>query len=326
MGNKKGYFCASIKMKRNFLIILLFIIVFDIVAEAQRGRKNFSGNRRNRYRYEYVFGFGVTNFLGDLGGLNKIGTDYSPVDLEFTLTRPAAMFGWRYRLGEFYAVRGTFAWGIARGDDKLTKEFFRNNRNLSFKSNLFELSAQFEGFIMKSQGGHRYKIKGAKGFKAKDIQGYGFVGIGAVLFNPKAKYLNGRYYPLQPLGTEGQGLVSGTKKYSRVTVAIPVGIGGKYAIDRYWSIGFETGWRKTFTDYMDDVSTTYHTQTLIANGATPQAIYFADPTQGQGLGPSPSSVAEGEQRGDPKQNDSYLFFNITAAYKVIYKKRTRSKF
>lgn len=298
----------------------LFLVVITVLCFSFSG----SAQRWNKYRYEGVLGIGATNFLGDLGGANQIGTN-GLRDLELVLTRPSVSGGLRYRIYQHWSVKGTLGWGIIRGDDKLTKEPYRNNRNLHFRSHVIELSAVLEGHLTKEQKGHRYKIKGAKGWKNIEINTYGFVGIAVLYFNPMAKYKNGGWYALQPLGTEGQGIKPGLRKYSRVTVAIPIGIGFKHLIGRYMSLGIEAGMRKTFTDYLDDVSTLYYTDDIRAYyNNDPLHVYFADPSEGQGW--SPRSVAQGQQRGDPRDKDSYMFIHITIGHKIIYRKRTRSKF
>ena len=301
-------------MKRGqFLLFLVLSISLSINAQ-----------RWNKFRYEALGYLGVTNFLGDLGGADQIGTN-GLRDLELILTRPSAALGVRYRIYERWSTKAMISWGVIRGDDKLTNEFYRNNRQLHFRSHVWELSWQLEGHVSKEQTGHRYKIKGAKGWKNLELNIYGFAGLALMHFNPKAKYIDGRWYALQPLGTEGQGINPDADKYSRLTVTIPMGFGIKHLIGRFWSVGLEVGIRKTFTDYLDDVSTIYYTDSIrLYTNNDPIAVYFADPSQGQG--PSPRSVVQGQQRGDPKDRDAYMFIHLTVAYKLSYKKRTRSKF
>ena len=320
------------------LFLLIFVLACTSASYSQVGRSknykksssNFTSSRKfwKSYRQEIALGIGVSNFLGDLGGLNRIGTDYSIVDLEFALTRPDLSATYRYRLARRWAVKGGLYYGVMRGDDKLTKEPFRQNRNLHFKSNIYELSGQLEfSFLVREQVGHRYSIKGARGFKNLDVTGYVFLGIGGFYFNPKAQY-SGKWYELQPLGTEGQGIKPGTKKYSRISGAIPMGAGFKHNINRYWSINIEAGLRKTFTDYIDDASTTYYNNDIILQERGTAAAYLADPN----LGNFPyqfdttGRTADGQQRADSKQNDSYMFVILSIAKKFTRINRTRSKF
>jgi hypothetical protein len=294
-----------------------------------RTNSKFS-NKRNKPRKEYIIGFGASNFLGELGGANQIGTNFVR-DLEFTATRPSVALGMRYKFAKRWAVKGGLHYLLLSGNDKLTKEPFRNNRNLSFRSHTFELSVQGEFYFTKEQSGHIYKIKNAKGMKSYDYQGYLFVGIGGFYYNPQAKY-RGNWVNLQPLGTEGQGLAGGPKKYSRVSICIPYGIGGKYAINKEWAVGLELGIRKTFTDYIDDVSGVYYDNNAIflAKGETAAAL--ADPSllnYPEELGGNSTifrQTAAGQQRGDQTDKDAYMFLNVTVSYKVPSKRKTRSKF
>ncbi|MBI4945889.1 MAG: hypothetical protein HY840_05750 [Bacteroidetes bacterium] len=259
---------------------------------------------------------GATNFLGDLGGADQIGT-HAFKDFEYVLTRTALSFGMRYKFGKFFTVKNNLYWATLRGDDKLTKEPFRNNRNINFRSPIWELSTQLEFNFIKEQTGHVYKIRGVRGMQHRDRQVYVFGGGGLFYFNPKG-YWNGKWYPLEPLHTEGIS-------YSRINYLISVGSGFRLALNRYWGIGLELGLRYTFTDYIDDVSTTYQDPSTF-NG-NPVAIHFANPS----LADRPSGAwgcqtCIGEERGDHTHKDSYMFGTITVGYKVMYRKRSRSKF
>ncbi|MCK6649171.1 MAG: DUF6089 family protein [Bacteroidia bacterium] len=323
-------------MHKRLLIVLL--LVLPIVASAQyRGTKRKGlrtnskfANKRNKPQKEYILGVGVSNFLGELGGANQIGTNFVK-DLEFTATRPSLALGMRYKFHKRWAVKGGLHYLLLSGNDKLTQEPFRKNRNLHFRSHTFELSVQGEFYFTKEQSGHIYKIKNAKGMKSYDYQGYIFVGVGAFYYNPQAKY-NGNWVNLQPLSTEGQGLAGGPKKYSRVSICIPYGIGGKYAINKEWAVGLEAGIRKTFTDYIDDVSGVYYNNSAIFQAKGAPAAYLADPSlmnypEELGGNATPyNQSAVGQQRGDPKDKDAYMFLNVTVNYKMPSKRKTRSKF
>lgn len=321
------------KMQKKLLLLLLIILPF--LASAQYGGKRYKrannfANSKKKPRKEYVFGIGAANFLGELGGANQIGTNFVK-DLEFSTTRPSLAIGMRYKTSKRFGVKGGLYYQLVSGADRLTKEPFRNNRNLSFRSHIFEVSVQGEFYFTKEQQGHRYKIKNAKGMKNYDYQAYLFVGIGGFFFNPQAKY-EGHWVNLQPLGTEGQGLPGGPKKYKRVNICIPYGIGAKYNINKDYSVGLEIGMRKTFTDYIDDVSTVYYDNDKLRDENGAMAADLADPSllrypaELGGNSVNAWQAGPGQQRGDPKDKDAYMFVNITVSYKVPYKKRTRSKF
>ncbi len=284
------------------IVILVFVLALSVVqAQAQKL------NQWKRYRLELVGGLGVTTFLGELGGSDKEGTNFIR-DFNFKMTRPVFNLGVRYRLRERIAVKATLNYGILRGDDSQTKQLQRRNRNLNFYSNVFELSGNLEYFFIKEKIGGRYSLKGG----SQDISAYAFVGLSALWFNPYGKHKDtGEWVALQPLGTEGQGLVPTREKYSRFTLAIPYGLGMKYRLNRSWSVGLEFGIRKAFSDYLDDVSTTYFDFSKVQN-VSQETIDFADPS----LGEIPGQTAPNQQRGDARDYDSYSYFSITLSRKL----------
>ena len=301
--------------KLLFSLLLFSELVSVAVAQHNHRSRGHFWRKKPPYSDELIGSLCVANFLGDLGGANQIGT-HGLKDLHLALTRPALGIGMRIKIAQFFSAKGNFYWGIIRGDDKLTLEPARHARNLNFKSNIFELSGQVEFNFIREQKGHIYQIKGVRGMKHKEKSLYLFAGAGLVHFNPKGLY-EGKWYALQPLSTEGEGILPGTKKYSRNTAIISVGGGFRVAINKYWGIGFEFGMRKTFSDYMDDVSTTYP-DPKIFNG-DPVATYLSNPGH--------LDVAYGvDIRGDRTHNDAYMFGTFTVGYKVMHKKRSRSKF
>ncbi len=282
-------------------------LLFCMIALPFLGNAQIAKKRWKAYRMEYTLGLGATNFLGELGGANRVGT-HAFRDLEFTATRPALSLGYRYKLSPTFALHTKFSYGVVFGDDKLTKEKFRNDRNLSFKSNIFELSTNLELNFLQEQVGHRYKLRGVRGLRNIEISAYGFIGVGVFKFNPKAQ-LDGDWYELQPLGTEGQGQISTREKYKRIQLCVPLGLGVKYAIDRNWSVGLEIGLRYTFTDYIDDVSKSYY-YPRSSNAGDDIVLLLAN----RSLNPESNSV--GDQRGDPRYNDAYVFAMFTLNYRL----------
>ena len=322
-------------------LLLLLLVIAPFVSSAQyksnyhtlkksRSSTNRFVKRKKKPRPEFILGLGASNFLGELGGANKVGTFFVK-DFEFKTTRPSAQIGIRYKFNNHWAVKGGLYYELLSGSDTLTLEPFRHNRNLSFRANVLELSAQGEFFITKEQQGSHYKIKNAKGMKNYDFQAYLFAGVGGFFYNPQALYY-GSWVNLQPLGTEGQGLPGQPKKYSRFSVCIPYGIGMKEAISREWAIGVEIGMRKTFTDYIDDVSTNYYDNAKLRAARGNMAADLADPSlhnYPQELGGDASGSYQtlaGQVRGHSKHKDAYMFINITASYKIPWRRRTRSKF
>jgi len=300
--------------------VVFVLVTFDIVSYAQP--THFTTNSYWKHqRKELVFGIGASNFLGDLGGLNKVGTGYSPIDIEWVTTRPSFHIGYRYRIKSWLSTKSLFSYMILKGDDALTAEPARRNRNLKFRSHLFELSQHFEVIIFNSEEfGARYRPMGVKGSKNKNTLIYAFSGISGFFFIPQGPG-DGGWTNLRPLHTEGQGLPNGPDQYSNFGVAIPFGLGAKVSIDAVWRMTFELTYTKTFTDYIDDVSTVYYDKDAIGDAYGDQAKYFSDPSSGY----FSSWTNPGEQRGDSGENDAYLMFNVSFTRNLTYKRKRGKK-
>ncbi len=302
------------------LSLLLFVLSLTLNAQTRKLRKD-----------ELVFGIGGTGFMGELGGANKIGS-YGPRDFDFKAMRPSFDFGYRYRISDRWAIKTSAFYGLIYGNDKLTKELYRNNRNLYFRSHLAELSSQLDFFFMTNITGQRYKLK-VHGKKNVRFSGYLFAGVGGFYFNPQARYhLDGegvkKWYNLKDFSTEGQGIIPTRKKYSNFAFCVPFGVGFSYGWTKYWAIGLEYGFRKTFTDYIDDCSTTYVDKGIYGNLSTEKSIrqeYFANPSPTKDKPveqfPLTMSTRPGMQRGDPKKKDAYMFVMLNVYYKIHTNKK-----
>lgn len=136
------------------------------------------------------------------------------------------------------------------------------------------------------------------------------------MHNPKTFY-NGQWVELRPLRTEGQA-----KAYSKFGIAIPAGVGFSFTVNKQYRLGWEFGWRTTFTDYLDDVSTVYADPSDLSS---PLAIALANRTDelsfDQGFA---NNYTAGNKRGDPTHNDSYMFMTVSFSWviKGVSKKKT----
>ena len=294
-------------MKKYIFTLLLLVFCFCSYAQAWK-----------TVRHEVYFGVGASNFLGDLGGAKGIGT-HGIKDLKLRMTRPTVMVGYKYMLSQYFSLKGSLIWSLLNGDDANTKNDIRNNRNLSFRSNIGEATAYIEYFPYADKVYPRYKLKGIRGNKAFSLSPYLFTGIGVTLFNPKANY-NGEWVALQPLATEGQGLAGRPEKYKRVTMTFPIGAGVKYRIDKQMAISFELSLRYTMSDYIDDVSTSYYLPGEIAANTGAVAAALSD----RSINPDINGVLEYPdgrnnylQRGDPRWNDAYMFGIFSLHYRFI---------
>lgn len=302
---------------KHFLIVGIFFCAFSVLAQPTssfNSSRNWSINKK-----EVFLSLGATQFLGDLGGRDQIGTQKSPVDIDWEATRFGGSVGYRFRFHPLFATSSHFYFGLVSGDDANTDEIVRNSRNLHFRSQLVEYSQRFEFIVFANEkAGARYRL-GPKGAKTKATQIYLFTGAGALFFNPQAK-INGSWENLHPLKTEGQGLPDGADPYSRVTVTIPSGIGFKVAIGQVWRIGLEVSYHKTFSDYIDDVSTNYYDPNALASQVGPNAAIASNPAK-ENL----DWFAPGQQRGNPDDKDAFLLTNIVLTRNISYPRSIKPK-
>ncbi len=295
----------------NFKISLVFVIGLCSVSLLFGQHTNFNTQRNwSLNKKDLILGFGATQFTGDLGGMNRIGTDYSLADIDFPSTSFNFMFGYRYRFHPFFATTSVLNVGRVKGDDALTNEVVRESRNLHFRSILVEFSQRLDIILYANEKfGARYNLPGHQVAKNHNEQIYLFAGVGACYFNPEAM-LDNKWYKLDPLNTEGQGLDNGARETLPISLTIPMGIGFRMGLGRMWRIGFEASYVKTFTDYIDDVSTVYYDPSKLE---TTEAAHFSNPSVNNS-----NWFAPGQQRGD-NEKDAYYYLNFFVARNITYK-------
>jgi hypothetical protein len=192
----------------------------------------------------------------------------------------------RYNINRRWAARFSFTRGELIGDDAKSNKV--ENRNLNFKTNIndFSLVAEFNFW--------EYFTGSRKNY----FTPYIFGGVGFFTFKP----FNFNGVNLQAHGTEGQQLgyedTDGVVRapYNLWGVSLPFGFGFKYSLSRRLALGLEWGMRKTFTDYIDDISTTYYTT----------GDLVSDPT---------GTHSAGMQRGNEANDDWYNFTLLSVTYK-----------
>jgi Domain of unknown function (DUF6089) len=231
---------------------------------------------------------GSSNYQGDL----------QPRRFTFDQSHFAIGAGILYELTEKLYARANFTYGTLSGDDK--KNNLNSIRNLNFTTSLLDVQvgAEYHFFSL-------YE---------RSITPYLFAGISYFHYNPKAIDSTGYKIALQPLSTEGQGFYQGRKMYNLNQFAIPFGGGFKMALSEKVRIGVEIGLRKTFTDYIDDVSTTYVDRNLLLTNRGLRAVDLA--FRGDELKSGLTYPAEGAQRGGAKFKDWYYFSGIQLSYQL----------
>ena len=253
-----------------------------------------------------------------LGGSNYMGefTDgYMPL---WNKTKFAGGLICRYNYGPYLTFKGTAIYGKIEGSDKnFASDAYRGRRNLSFKSDIVEFSVQGE-----------WNIRGYEQTKASyGWSPYLFAGVSVFRFNPKAQFnyqsymmdaslqaQDGDWIELQPLGTEGQETTkfNDKRRYSLTQLSVPVGLGAKWQLDDYWAFGFEFGVRKTFTDYLDDVSSIYVDNIIVGGASGPMAVALKDRSMEVGQTP----FENGDVRGNAATKDWYVIGGLTLTYRI----------
>jgi hypothetical protein len=297
------------------LVLICFLFLFTTRSFSQ---SITTGNGK----LEIGLGIGPMFFLGDLGGNPGVGQSTWLKDVSFPLTKLSKGIYVEVYPAEWLGFRVAINQGKLEGYDSVIKdkggeEVFRKIRNLQFQSNLLEgyVAAEIAPTVF---------LERYEGLLGK-IRPYGLIGLGVFHFNPKGKYYapdgSSKWVPLQPLRLEGQGFAEypDRKPYSLTQMEVPMGFGVKYFIKENMFVGIEILHRQTFTDYVDDVSTTYIDNNLFANYLSPaqaamanQLYYRQDYVPFSNAGTRPSDP----QRGDPKQNDAYFSTIIRLGWRL----------
>ena len=266
-------------LRNQSLLFLALCIAFGFNATAQYKENTEVG----------LIG-GVSYYLGDLNTTH------------FFQPSPAAGFVVRKNIDKRFSYKAEALSLPLQSDERDSKDTIASDRGLHFRSSVFELSGQLEfNFLPYESGNPLYTWTP-----------FVYTGVSIFLHNPQAENTNGEWIDLQPLGTEGQGttLFPDRKNYSLIQFAIPMGGGVKIAVNESFNIILEYGARKTFTDYLDDVSTTFVGPNQ--SGGWPiemnqEAIEMSDPL---------TTHSKDIQRGDSNKKDWYSFVGVTLSWKL----------
>ena len=260
---------------KSLLLIILSLSIFGIKSFSQDGNKG-----------TYIgFILGKMNYQGDLNP-NSFTLSHSKATTGITI---------RQSLNRWISFKGDFAIGHIDAADHYNRDYLKT-RNLSFKTTIKEVSIGLETSLLDLSTAH--------------FTPYVFGEVSLYHFNPWAYDINGNKVFLHPLSTEGQGLSQfpEQKPYKLTQIALGFGFGARYAINDNINIGVEMLQRKTFTDYLDDVSSIYVDKNVLLQAKGSKAVemaYRGDEIPG-GL-PYPT---HGEKRGTPSEMDWYYFFGV----------------
>ncbi len=228
-----------------------------------------------------------------IGCANYVG-DISP-SMVIKETKPALGFFGRYNFSSSFAFTGSFLVTQISGSDQNFD--FNAPRNLSFRCNITEFSGVFE---------FNY-LKYALGVRDQNFTSYIFLGLGMFKYNPQANY-EGSWIDLRPIETENKG-------YSTVSVAVPFGIGIKWRMSRHLALESSLGFRKTYTDYLDDVSRMYADPVAKAESKGVTAGVLTD--RSSELNNGIPQFKEGYHRGNSDFRDWYIIAGVSLSIRIF---------
>jgi hypothetical protein len=235
-------------------------------------------------------------------GLASYNGDLKRKSFGFSQSSFLGSIGAKNDLSEHVSLRGYLSYTHLKGDDKKGNDVMKA-RNLNFKTSVIELElgAQYN-FLNPNDS---WWIP------------YVYAGVGAFHFNSYTKDENGAKTFLHPLNTEGQGFVAGVKKYSLTQFSIPLGIGVERSLDEDMRVGLEMGYRKLFTDYLDDVSGVYADQATLLAAKGQKAVDLAYRGDEVGAGPYPAAKST---RGNAGSKDGYFYVALTFSFRFYFDK------
>ncbi len=281
----------------------------------QNPKHTWSWFNRKRY-YSAGLSINAMNYFGDI----TPQPSFTSLDIKFTRINFSGYI--QRRLYPGITGRLAFSYGRVKGEDasvspakpRWEHNQFRYIRNLSFRNDLYELSAiGLFDFV---------KNRGVFYSRPKRVIPYLTAGLAVFYHNPEAiapaqdQLGNplaeaGEWVKLQPLGTEGQGYepytryniqvndtltYGGGRKYSKVQVAFPLGFGLRYKLSSRWDVAFEVSYRFTLTDYLDDVSRSYVDLGIFGDNNLARAM--SDRSREGGRAAAVRSVITGDFLGD----------------------------
>ncbi|MGB3588142.1 MAG: DUF6089 family protein [Tunicatimonas sp.] len=256
-------------------LLMIFIMINPWESNAQNRRKKrayrnqssrvaqFSGKRlafANAKQYITLeISANALNYFGDIAPRSS----FASTDISFT--RPGIGISSSVRLGQSLSARLGFMWGLLSSNDYEVadpdnrNDIYRYARNLQFRNNIKDLSLVLVYDIFPNP----YTVALRQSFTPYIFGGISVFHHSPQGLAPSAAILSpgdtlsaaqipnsGEWVALKPLRTEG-------KSYSNFSFSIPVGAGVRFRLSQLIDIEAEVGYRFSFTDYLDDISTEY---------------------------------------------------------------------
>jgi len=278
-----NWFHKSTDMRTaSILTCCMLLLSFHLKAQDYDVRSMFAKGKRT-----FEIGAGVASYQGDLTEKTSF----------FGQPGYAASIGSNYNLTNQLSLGFGFSYMKLKSDDKKNDKAALRTRNLNFESNVWDINLMLQ-FSPYSFG---------------KFSPYVDAGVGLYHFNPTTIDRYGDEQHLEELGTEGQGLADPDNPYYLLTqFQIPFGAGLHYSINKKMALKLDFLFRKTFTDYIDDVSTIYPDGSLI-DKKLPIVKELA--FRGDEIKPG-APYPSGAQRGNPDKKDFYYTGQVKFVYQL----------
>ncbi|TVQ83548.1 MAG: hypothetical protein EA393_15170 [Bacteroidetes bacterium] len=173
-----------------------------------------------QFGWDFGFNIGTSHSLTDVSG-NSTNQSPSFLNTQWSTTSLNAGVFARYRFHPNFAARAAFNYGKIHGADSLAEG---RVRNFYFNNQVYEFAAIGELYIPKT--GPAFPL---------DI--YGYLGLAVFFHDPVLTVPDPENFEFDD--------------FSNVQPAIPMGLGISYNLPYNFRVGYEVGWRKTFTDHLD---------------------------------------------------------------------------
>ena len=245
--------------------------------------------------------FGTSYYLGEINPYKHFGTRL----------KSGGGISFRNNFNRRWTLKTSVLYHVIDARDADSEDPWIRNRNLSFRNQIIEGSLQGELNFFNYQLGNR----------KFPISPYLFGGVAYYRMRPMAQY-RGTWYELQPLGTEGQGTDWGEKKYKTTMFSVPFGVGIKTNLYAIFGLSIEWGIRKTWTDYIDDISGKYADPILLEDYNGELAALLADRSLRKEISNDGFDSNSGLQRGDPGRKDYYFFTMVSLNVRIDRKATT----
>ncbi len=231
---------------------------------------------------ELGYQLGGSNYWGDLAPKVVMSETHLSSGL-FARLNLSNSFAWKNELN-FHNISGT--------DQNFE---FNKSRNLNFHSKITEFASVIEFNF----------VKYGTGVLDKKLTSYFYTGLSYFRFNPQTE-INDNTVDLATYQTEDIA-------YSKSAMAIPFGMGVKWMVNKNFALEWQLGFRKSFTDYLDDVSTVYpDIDAKLAKGLVAGTLSDRSIESNNG---TPLNK-QGYRRGNPDYNDWFMSSTISVCYRI----------